>query len=161
MEDKESPKVTGVSDITGKIVRVRHAEESDMVFIEKQMRERKLDTTDLNYQEFVVATEDRDLIGFGRLRQRCNVCEIGCIVVIEEKRRQKTGTLIVRHLIDYAPANKVYVMTDRIDFFAELGFVRVKGDAQEYFDSLGLAAFECVPQRKKKTVLMTYEKKGT
>jgi hypothetical protein len=34
MEKKESPKETGMSRITGKIVKVRHATEADMGFIE-------------------------------------------------------------------------------------------------------------------------------
>ncbi len=158
MEKKESPRVTGISDITGKVVRVRHATDADMVFIEKQMKEHNFYTDDLNYNEFVVATEDNRITGFGRMKQRCNICAIGCVVVVEEKKGQGTGAVIIRHLIDYAPVNKVYVMTDRLDYFKGLGFAEAKEGAQEYFDALGLAAFECQPEGKKKAVLMAYEK---
>ena len=158
MEKKESPRVTGISDITGRIVRVRHATEADMVFIGKQMKEHDYYTGDINYKEFVVSTEDNRITGFGRLKQRCNICAIGCVVVVQEKKGQETEAVIIRHLIDYAPVNKVYVMTDRPDYFRGLGFKEAKEGAQEYFDALDLAAFDCLPERKKQAVLMAYEK---
>jgi hypothetical protein len=46
MEKKESPKETGISRITGKIVKVRHATEADMGFIVENLEKYHLDTED-------------------------------------------------------------------------------------------------------------------
>ncbi|MCL4475575.1 MAG: hypothetical protein M1508_05020 [Nitrospirae bacterium] len=86
MEKKGYPKVIGVSDITGKTVKVRHAIEADMAFIEEELKKNSIDTGKLDYGEFVVATEDGNIVGFGRLRKTGKFYQIGCVVVVEEKR---------------------------------------------------------------------------
>jgi N-acetylglutamate synthase-like GNAT family acetyltransferase len=154
MENRESPKATGISDITGKIVRVRHATEADMGFIEEKMKSYNLDTVDLDYGEFAVATENSKIIGFGRLKKTKTVYEIGCILVIEEKRRKGVGQLILEHLLEYAPVNKVYVMTDWVDYFNELGFTEMK-KTREYTDIVKVL---CGTEGQGKRVLMSYDK---
>jgi N-acetylglutamate synthase-like GNAT family acetyltransferase len=154
MENKESPKVTGISDITGKIVRVRHATEADMGFIEDKMKKYRLDTRDLDYTEFAVATENSKIIGFGRLKRTETIYEIGCILVIEEKRRKGVGQLILEHLMEYAPVDKVYVMTDWVDFFNELGFKEMK-KTREYTDIVKVL---CGAEGKGKRAIMSYDK---
>jgi N-acetylglutamate synthase-like GNAT family acetyltransferase len=154
MENRESPKVTGISDITGKIVRVRHATEADMGFIEDKMKKYRLDTRGLDYTEFAVATENSKIIGFGRLKRTETIYEIGCILVIEEKRRKGVGQLILEHLMEYAPVDKVYVMTDWVDFFNELGFTEMK-KTREYTDIVKVL---CGAAGHGKRSLMSYDK---
>jgi N-acetylglutamate synthase-like GNAT family acetyltransferase len=154
MGNKKSPKATGISDITGKILRVRHATEADMGFIEGKMKNYRLDTRDLDYREFVVATEDSRIIGFGRLRKTETIYEIGCILAIEEKRRKGIGQLILKHLMEYAPVDKVYVMTDWVDQFNELGFTEMK-KTREYTDIVRVL---CGAGGQGKRVLMSYNK---
>lgn len=69
MENKESPKATGISGITGKIIKVRHATEADMGFIMENLEKYHLDTENLQYNQFVVAMENGNPIGFGRLKK--------------------------------------------------------------------------------------------
>ena len=154
MGNRESPKATGISDITGKIVRVRHATEADMGFIEDKMKKYRLDTRDLDYGEFAVATEDSKIIGFGRLKKMDTIYEIGCILVIEEKRRKGVGQLILKHLMEYAPVDKVYVMTDLVDYFNELGFTEMKKTG-EYTDIVKVL---CGAGGQGERVLMSYDK---
>jgi N-acetylglutamate synthase-like GNAT family acetyltransferase len=154
MENRESPKVTGVSDITGKTVRVRHATEADMGFIEDKMKKYRLDTQGLDYGEFAVATENSKIIGFGRLKKTEAIYEIGCILVIEEKKRKGVGQLILEHLMEYAPVDEVYVMTDWVDFFNELGFKEMK-KTREYTDIVKVL---CGAGGQGKRTLMSYDK---
>jgi N-acetylglutamate synthase-like GNAT family acetyltransferase len=154
MGNRESPKATGISDITGKMVRVRHATDADMGFIEEKMKKYYLDTRDLDYREFAVATENSKIIGFGRLKKTEAIYEIGCILVIEEKRRKGVGQLILKHLMEYAPVNKVYVMTDWVDQFNELGFTEMK-KTREYTDIVKVL---CGAGGQGKRVLMSYDK---
>jgi len=155
MEKKESPKVTGISDITGKIVKVRHATEADMGFIIENLEKYHLDTEALHYSEFVVATENGNLIGFGRLKKTGDAYEIGCVVVVEEKRRRGIGSLIVKHLLEYAPLDKVYVITDMVDYFKRLGFVETREGTETLMEALDRA---CRITGKHATVLMVYQK---
>jgi N-acetylglutamate synthase-like GNAT family acetyltransferase len=156
MENRESPKTTGISDITGKVVRVRHASEADAAFIEETMKKYRLGTENLDYDNFVVATENREIVGFGNLKKTGGIYEVGCIVVVEAKRGRGIGHLIVKHLMDYAPVDRVYVMTDQTDYFRKLGFVEMKDRPKEYLEALNKV---CEAGGKEK-VLMSYEKTG-
>jgi N-acetylglutamate synthase-like GNAT family acetyltransferase len=138
MKDIKSPKVTGISDLTGKVVRVRHANEADMVFIEETMKKYGFDTENVHYSEFVVAAEDSKIVGFGRLKKTGSIYDVGCIVVIEGKRGRGIGQLIAKHLVDFETVDRVYVTTDRADYFRNLGFVEMADRSKEYMDALAL-----------------------
>lgn len=155
MERKESPKTTGISDITGKIVRVRHANEFDMVFIEEMLKKYHLDTENLHYSQFVIATENGNLVGLGRLKKTGGMYEIGCVAVVGERKGQGIGSLIVKHLIDYAPLKIIYVITDQVDYFKKLGFLEIKEGTKE-LESLDKAC----KTKGKNTVILAYEKPG-
>ncbi|MBI5739712.1 MAG: GNAT family N-acetyltransferase [Nitrospirae bacterium] len=156
MRHKESPKVTGISGITGKMVKIRHATSMDMPLIEEKIRRYRLDATDLRYEEFVVAVEDGEFIGFGRLRKTGAMYEIGCVAVVEERRGKGIGASIIRHLLDYAPVDMVYVVTDMVSYFSRLGFTVMKEGAKQLYDSLDAA---CGVSGKKDMVVMVHEKK--
>jgi N-acetylglutamate synthase-like GNAT family acetyltransferase len=155
MEKRESAKVTGMSEITGKVVSVRHATEADIGFIEETMKKHHFDTATIHYSEFVVATENGTLIGFARLKKTGGIYEVGCIIVIESKRGRGIGQLMVEHLIEHAPVDRVYVMTDWVDYFKKFGFVEMKDRSKEYSDALDLV---CREGEKGKKVLMAFDK---
>ena len=157
MDKKESPKTTGVSDLTGKVLKVRHATEADMAFIEETMKRHQFDAENLDCQDFVVATENSEIVGLGSLRKTGGIYEVGCLVVLEEKKEQGIGQLIARHLVDHAPVNKIYAMTDRVDYFKKMGFVEIKDKSKEYLATLDLV---CNAGKKTKKVLMSHEKTG-
>jgi len=155
MKKEASPKGTGISDITGKIVKVRHATEADMGFITEYLQKHHFDTENLHYEQFVVAMENGNPIGFGRLKKTGEVHEIGCVIVTEEKRQPVISTLIIKHLIDFSSVKSVYVITDLVDYFRSLGFVETKEVSQELMSALDKA---CRIEGKKNTVLMVYRK---
>jgi len=155
MEDQECPKATGISGITGKIVKVRHATESDMGFIMENLEKYNLDMENVHYNQFVVAMENGNPIGFGRLKKTREAYEIGCVVIIEERRNQGIGSLIIKHLIDFSPVKMVYVITDLVDYFKKLGFVEAKEESKELMSALDRA---CRIEGKANTVLMAYKK---
>lgn len=155
MEGRESPKVTGISEITGKTVRIRHATGADMAFIEEQLKKNNMDAEDLDFSEFVVATEDGDIMGFGRMRKTGQFYQVGCIVVVEEMRSKGIGSLIVKHLMDLSPVAMVYIPTELEEYFAKLGFVKMREGSKELFDALDEA---CKVKGKPNTAVMVYEK---
>lgn len=132
--DRGSPKLTGMSDITGKLVKIRHAGDADMVFIERKLRERHLDTGDIEKGQFVVASEDDEIIGFGRHKALEGKGEISCVLVFDDRKRKGVTELILKHLLEYSPAATLYAVTDQKDCFARMGFKEHPEDALEDLD---------------------------
>jgi N-acetylglutamate synthase-like GNAT family acetyltransferase len=155
MTIKPSAKETGISAITGKTVVVRHANDSDLVFIEESLKKKGRAIIDLQAFQFVVAAEDGDIIGFGGLRRKGDVCDIACAVVVEKHRNRGIGAAIVSHLIEYAPADRVFVTTDVVEYFKDLGFAETNRGPGELGCVLDV---ECGPRGKRGPVLMVYEK---
>lgn len=155
MTIKPSAKETGISAITGKSVVIRHATGSDMVFIEESLKKHGSAIIDLQAFQFVVAAEDGDIIGFGGLRRKGDVCDIACAVVVEKRRNRGIGAAIVNHLIEYAPVDRVFVTTDLVEYFKELGFAETNRGPGEMGCVLDI---ECGPRGKRGPVLMVYEK---
>lgn len=155
MPAKQLSKETGISAITGKSVMIRHATGSDMVFIEESLKEHGIAVVDLQAFQFVVAAENSDIIGFGGLRRTGDVCDIACAIVVEKRRNRGIGAAIVGHLIEYAPVDRVFVATDLVDYFKELGFAETNRRPGELGCVLDV---ECAPRGKRGPVLMVYEK---
>ncbi len=155
MERKGSAKLTGIPDTAAKALNVRHATEADMGFIKRELKKNNIDTENLDHNEFVVATEGGTIAGFGRLRKTGTFYQIGCVAVVEQKRSRGIGALIVKHLLDLAHVDMVYVLTDLVDYFRKLGFEEMKEGSKELFDALDE---ECKLKGKPNTVIMTYGK---
>jgi len=114
----------------------------------------QLDTEGLDYRQFVVATENGNPIGFGRLKKVGKTYEIGSVVVIEERKDRGIDSLIIQHLIDFSPVNMVCVITDLVDYFRKLGFVEAREVPPELMGSLDKAC----KMGKQNTILMVYKK---
>jgi N-acetylglutamate synthase-like GNAT family acetyltransferase len=155
MDTKEPSETAGGTEIVGKTVKILHATEADMAFIEEQLKTNDIDTGNLDYNEFVVARENGQIVGFGRLRKTGGVYQIGCVVVVEDKRHRGVGSLIVKHLLDVSSVNLVYIVTDLVDYFKSLGFEEMKEGSKELLDALDEA---CKVKGKPNTALMVYKK---
>jgi len=138
-------------------VSVRPAQESELPFIREELIRNSIDAENLNHREFLVAAEDGVIVGFGRLRRTGQFYQIGCVAVVEEKRGQGVGSLILKHLIENMPVKLVYIVTDLVEYFERMGFVAMKESSKEFLDSLDEA---CKVKGKPNTVVMVYEKSG-
>lgn len=98
------PRTTGISGITGKLVSIRHANDTDRVIIEEYL---KKSTADVNLEnaEVVVAAENDRIIGFGILKRENDA---GCVSLFEDSRRRGIGSTIVNHLMEFASVSRVY-----------------------------------------------------
>ncbi len=152
---EQSPKTTGISEITGKIITIRHANKWDMAFIREELKKYNLEAGRLYFSQFVVAVENGKIIGFGRLKKIGGAYEIGCVTVVEGRRRRGIGSSIIKHLIDYAPVKSVYAETGLKNYFGELGFIETKDAPRELLNRLGRM---CKEKGKRDTVLMVHKK---
>jgi len=116
------PRKTGISGITGKMVSIRHATESDRVDLEEYLKRHHTDG-DLQNAEVVVASEDRRIIGFGVLKKEK---EAGCVSLYEDSRRKGIGSTIVKHLMEYAGVKQLYA-SRYASYFTHYDFLRSVG----------------------------------
>ena len=93
---------------------IKPASPVDMPFTKKCIERFRLDDEDLDYRQFVVAVESNEIVGFGRIRphksqksgvrsQEQEIYELGCIGVLEHKRNQGVGKMIIEYLINNFP----------------------------------------------------------
>ena len=134
---------------------MRPASSDDLPFIKECIERFRLDDEDLDYRQFVVAVEENEIIGFGRIRPHKEVYELGCVGVVEQRRNQGIGKMIVKYLIDKFPINEVYITTDLIDYFERFGFKRIKQGPKELVEKLQRV---CKSKCREGAVVMVYKK---
>lgn len=104
---------------------MRLAESKDMPFIKEKVKDFRLDDEDIDCRQFIVAVEGDEIVGFGRIRPHNELYELGCVGVVEDRRNQGIGKMIVEHLINIFPAYDVYINTDLTEYFEGLGFRKI------------------------------------
>ncbi|MFN3479838.1 MAG: GNAT family N-acetyltransferase [Thermodesulfovibrionales bacterium] len=155
MGKEECPSYTGISDITGKLIEIKHATEVDMFFIEEMMRKHNLEVSDLHYSQFVIATENGKLVGLGRLKKINKPHEIGSVTIVEEKKGSGIGSYIAKHLLDMSPVKMICIDRDLKDIFKGFGFTEMKECPKELSDNLD----KVCKGRTSEMIIMIYEKK--
>lgn len=115
------PRKTGISSITGRMVVVRHATDTDRVRVGEYLAEHGK-AADLGQSEVVIAAEDERIIGFGILK---NEDDAGCISLFEDSRRKGIGSTIIKHLLTYEPLKRVYAAR-YASYFTRSSFTRAK-----------------------------------
>ena len=111
------PRKTGISGITGKMVVIRQATETDRVRVEQYLLSKE-GSADIEEAEVVVAAEQERIIGFGILKKSDGA---GCVSLFEDSRRKGIATSITNHLVQFAPTEKLYV-SRIVSYFTRGGF---------------------------------------
>lgn len=86
------------SRIDGKLIRVRHATEADVIFIQTMMESYGLYPSILDYDSYVIADQEGELLGFGISGKIEPDGERFNIYV--DKRHRYLAELIVKHLLE-------------------------------------------------------------
>jgi N-acetylglutamate synthase-like GNAT family acetyltransferase len=115
---------------------LRDASPGDMPFIMEHLEKFLLDDEDIDFRQFIVAVENREIVGFGRIRPHREVYELGSIGVVENRRSKGVGTVIVRRLIDIFPTDDVYLVTDIPGYFEKLGFQVIPEAPEELLEKI-------------------------
>lgn len=118
------------------MIHIRPASPDDMSFIKQCIERFLLDDEDLDYHQFVVAMDDKEIAGFGRVRPHKEVYELSGVGVVEHKRNQGIGRMIVEYLISRFPASEVYITTDIPEYFERFGFKKIEPGPWELVEKL-------------------------
>ncbi|MBI3753699.1 MAG: GNAT family N-acetyltransferase [Deltaproteobacteria bacterium] len=143
-------------DFFNKMVDIRPSTPDDMLFIKKCIERFRLDDEDLDYRQFVVAAESKEIVGFGRIRPHEEVYELGCVGVVEDRRNQGIGKMIIEHLINNFPTNEVYITTDLIEYFEKFGFKKIAPGPKELAEKLERV---CKSKCREGAVAMVFNRK--
>lgn len=134
---------------------IRNAQSDDIPIIKECIDRFRLDDEDLDYRQFVVAVEGSEIAGFGRIRPHKEVYELGSVGVVEGRRKQGIGKMIVEHLINTFPTNDVYITTDLIKYFERLGFKKIEPGPKELIEKLQRV---CKSKCREGAVVMLYKR---
>ncbi len=134
---------------------IRKAHKEDMAFIVEKINHFHLDDEVLDYRHFVVVVDEVEIVGFGRIRPHKEVYELGSVGVVEQRRNQGIGKMIVNHLIDKFPTDDVYITTDLINYFERLGFKKIESGPKELVEKLQRV---CKSKCREGAVVMLYKR---
>lgn len=129
--------------------------EKEFEFIKQHIQLFELDNRELQSEEFLVASYQNSVVGFGRIRsyESCNeLCSLG---IIETERLKGIGKQLVFELIKKS-SNPLFLVCIIPDFFVPLGFEIVSEYPTELQNKLNYCTSElCVPENY---VVMKYTK---
>jgi len=102
---------------------VRPAEVADMAAVEVLVAAVGGDLEDLRAEQFVVAAEDRSILGCGRLRPYPDCWELASLAVAAEAQARGIGGSVVNSLLEPHQGPIYLVCEDQeVGFFSRFGF---------------------------------------
>jgi len=121
---------TGISSITGKVLYIRHANESERIDIADILKKRAGKFLDISEADIVVASQGARLLGFAVLTKNAGGVS-GRLNLYESGRRRGFSREMLRHLFDYSTVK--HVAADRVSarHLRSMGFRRGKGEVYE------------------------------
>ncbi len=129
--------------------------ENNFEFIKHHIQLFELDNRELDNNEFLVATFNNHIVGFGRIRNYELCCELCSLGIIETERLKGIGKQLVLELIKKND-KPLYLVCIIPDFFKPLGFVVVNEYPVELHNKLNYCTSELsVPENY---VVMKYTK---
>ena len=97
---------TGISSITGKVLYIRHATESERIDIAEILKKRTGKSPDILGADIVVASQESRPLGFAVLTKNAGGLS-GCLDLYESGRHRGFGREMLRHLFDYSTVRQV------------------------------------------------------
>ena len=102
---------------------LRPALEYELPLILREAAAFDLDVQLPDFRQFIVAEQEQVVVGFGRIIQHVDFCELATLGVMKNEQRKGIGSALVRTLIEKADANPLFLVTVLPAYFKRLGFV--------------------------------------
>ncbi len=103
-------------------VEIKKATDLDIQEIQPYLNKFRLDNHDIQTKSFYIASVDKVLAAFGRVKIYGSVNEICSVGVLKEYRNNGIGKAIVKHLINASLTNELWVVTKIPEYFEQFGF---------------------------------------
>ena len=131
-----NPRETGISSITGKVLTIRHANESEGIDVADIIRRRTGETLDISRDEIVIASQGNRMLGFAVLKKDAKRKGSGCLRLVDGRLHRGIGREMVRHLFDYSGAKDVYADSIAARHLTAMGFKPKKGSLRKRDNSI-------------------------
>ncbi len=136
-------------------MKIREPDKNDFLKIKMLIELFELDNRQLTKDQFLAASSQIGLIGFGRIKEYGSCSELCSLGVIEPQRYKGVGKQVVKALIEKAKS-PLYLVCIIPEFFEPLGFTIVKKYPDELKDKLKYCTSELPVEET--YVVMKYEK---
>ena len=105
------------------VVHLRPATEADQGVIRAMVFAERLDPTSLNWRNFIVAADGREIIGIAQIKPHSDCREFGSLIVKPAYRRRGIGRQLVEALLS-KEAGEVYLLcaVRRVPYYRQFGF---------------------------------------
>ncbi len=120
---------------------IEKATEGDFQLIKRFIGEFALDNRDLQWQQFLVAKERDEILGFGRIRKHKGCDEFCSLGVIKSNRFKGIAEALVKARIKIA-TQPIYMVCIIPEYFEKLGFGIVNEYPPEMADKLNYCVSE-------------------
>ncbi len=117
--------------------------ENEFTGILEYIHQFELDNRDLKREQFLVAKEEEELLGFGRIRRHKGCDEFCSLGVIESKRRIGIATALIQARLNIS-TQPVFLVCIIPEFFEPMGFKAVDEYPPEMQDKLDYCTSELI-----------------
>ena len=100
---------------------INRPDQKDFEDIVKYIQDFELDNRSLEPEQFLVAKQSTNIVGFGRIREYNGSSELCSLGVIEPERNRGVGKELTKHLIQKAK-QELFLVCIIPDFFKSFGF---------------------------------------
>ncbi len=107
-------------------VHIRPARGEEQAHLRSLIRAAQLDPMNVHWENFLVAEEDKRIIGIGQVKPYPGARELGSLVVVKRKRERGVGAAIINALIarESGPLF-LFCLQFREPYYTKFGFRRV------------------------------------
>ena len=124
-------------------ISITKATQQDFDFIKEHIRLFDLDNRDLQFQQFIVAKLNDEILGFGRIRKHRGLDEFCSLGIVEPYRQQGIAKALILERITLA-TQPIYLCCIIPELFEPFGFTIVTDYPLEMLDKLNYCTGELV-----------------
>ncbi|MDZ4663861.1 MAG: GNAT family N-acetyltransferase [Bacteroidota bacterium] len=122
---------------------IKDCSEDQLDIVKQHIHQFELDDRSLHYSQFLLALENKTIIGFGRIREHINCSELCSLGVIEPERNKGVGLALTKALARKAKKS-VYLVCIIPEFFKILGFRLCDTYPEELLNKLHYCTHELI-----------------
>jgi hypothetical protein len=122
-----NPHETGISSITGKMLIIKHASESEQIDVADSMKKRAGESLDLSRDDIVTTSQGGRLLGYAALIRDVTERDGGWLSLSDGRLHRGITREMLRHLFAYSAVNEVSADRSAARHLIAMGFKQKRG----------------------------------